>query len=359
MSTSSLPVRPQTRGRRYLAVFLTSFLAISGVIGIAAPAKAATQQATFANDYLGRTDGLNGNGFYLPDEYLAKSLLNNYELGVLSNVKLTFVNGDEVPLAIIYRPNNVSGAIIFQLQNTIDRPANTIWPLTVSADISIDYTIDCNQLTPPNDVDEFYEDFDGSSDLIKTVKILNCSHHYILDGNTNYNPEVNGDGIWAVSIPSSCTNGNIWVGGYTPMRGTDTISWTIYFSNSSDSCFGGGGGSGSDNTGPANVFIAEGFSKGKAKLTKSMRAFIKKEMKTVSNPSRVVCIGTVRGKKWTESRQALALARATSGCNYATKLYPEINIELKKRLISDKRKDSLTVRMRVFQANNGLDEGPP
>jgi hypothetical protein len=99
-----------------------------------------------------------------------------------------------------------------------------------------------------------------------------------------------------------------------------------------------------------NYFVVEGFSKGKADLTNPMKAFIQKELAVSVFPAKVVCTGTVRGKKWTASRDALALARATSGCDFVTKLYPVVEIELKKRLIKKKKQNPLTVRISVFNA---------
>lgn len=98
----------------------------------------------------------------------------------------------------------------------------------------------------------------------------------------------------------------------------------------------------------SNYFIAVGFDKGKAKLKKSMRAFIRKELNSRSGEVRAVCVGTVRGKKWTPKREALALARAASGCDYVTKLNPGLPVELKKRLIAKGKGNPLTVRVRVF-----------
>lgn len=97
-----------------------------------------------------------------------------------------------------------------------------------------------------------------------------------------------------------------------------------------------------------NYFIAVAFDKGKAKLKKSMRAFIRKELNSRSGEVRAVCVGTVRGKKWTPKREALALARATSGCDYVNKLNPGLPVELKKRLIAKGKGNPLTVRVRVF-----------
>jgi hypothetical protein len=98
----------------------------------------------------------------------------------------------------------------------------------------------------------------------------------------------------------------------------------------------------------SNYFIAVGFDKGKAKLKKPMRAFIRKELNSRSGEVRALCVGTVRGKKWTPKRKALALARAASGCDYVTKLNPGLPVELKKRLIAKGKGNPLTVRIRVF-----------
>ena len=100
--------------------------------------------------------------------------------------------------------------------------------------------------------------------------------------------------------------------------------------------------------GISNYFIAEGFDKGKSKLKKSMRAFIAKELNTRSGEIRAVCTGTVRGKKWTAKKEALALARAKAGCDFVTRISPNLPVELKKRLIPKGKGDPLTVRIRVF-----------
>jgi hypothetical protein len=99
---------------------------------------------------------------------------------------------------------------------------------------------------------------------------------------------------------------------------------------------------------PSNYFIAEGFKKGKAKLTKPMKSFIKKEITSRSDETRAVCTGTVRGKKWTAKKEALALARAKAGCDFVTRISPNLPVELKKRLIPKGKGDPLTVRIRVF-----------
>jgi sugar lactone lactonase YvrE len=97
-----------------------------------------------------------------------------------------------------------------------------------------------------------------------------------------------------------------------------------------------------------NYFVVEGFKKGKHKLSGSMKNFIKREIDSRQGESKVVCTGTVRGKKWTEKREALALARAEAGCAYVSILKPNLPIELKKRLILKGKGNPLTVRIRVF-----------
>lgn len=99
----------------------------------------------------------------------------------------------------------------------------------------------------------------------------------------------------------------------------------------------------------SQYFVAEGFPKFKSTLSESMKRFISKEIyQAGSSQTKVVCTGTVRGKTWTSKREALALARATAGCDYIKTLLPSVETELKKRLMSKKKQNSLTVRIRVF-----------
>lgn len=98
----------------------------------------------------------------------------------------------------------------------------------------------------------------------------------------------------------------------------------------------------------SNYFIARGFGKSKSKLTKSMRTFIEKEISSRSGEQRATCTGTVQGNKWTEKRQALALARAASACKYINTLSPALPFELKTRLIPKGEGDPLTARITVF-----------
>ena len=98
----------------------------------------------------------------------------------------------------------------------------------------------------------------------------------------------------------------------------------------------------------SNYFVVEGFKKGKHRLSGPMKAFIKREIDKRQGESKAVCTGTVRGKKWTEKREALALARAEAGCTYVSMLNPNLPVELKKRLISKGKRNSLTVRIRVI-----------
>jgi hypothetical protein len=107
------------------------------------------------------------------------------------------------------------------------------------------------------------------------------------------------------------------------------------------------GGSGSS-TKDSNYFVAEGFGKGKAKLTRAMKSFISEQLEARAGEKRVVCTGTVRGRAWNPKREALALARAKAGCDYVRTLLPEVPVELKKRLISKPKGNPLTVRIRAF-----------
>lgn len=332
---------------------MTAIFTISGVVGLAAPANAATHQIVFEADVDGNVPGMSGNGIYLPLEYDGRSIINNYSLGVYSNLTVTFNNGDVEPISSLYIWTNVVDELHIGIPESRTATSEQTWPITFSADLTVDYTIDCSQLVggDPGDQRDDFEEFDGTTNLIKTVEILNCDYHYIFDLDTDYNPYVGGDGIWAVSVPAYCDNGQVFVGAYNNNSGSPTnVSWDIFFDNSSGSC---GGGGGPDSYSPyslSNYFIAEGFSKGQSKLSKSMKSFIRKELDSVSNFSKAVCTGTVRGKKWTESREALAIARATSACDYVTELYPDADIELKKRLMKKKKQDSLTVRISVFNS---------
>jgi hypothetical protein len=98
----------------------------------------------------------------------------------------------------------------------------------------------------------------------------------------------------------------------------------------------------------SNYFVVEGFKKGKHKLSAPMENFIKREIDSRQGESKAICTGTVRGKKWTEKREALALARAEAGCAYVSTLNPNLPVELKKRLIPKGKGNPLTVRIRVF-----------
>ena len=98
----------------------------------------------------------------------------------------------------------------------------------------------------------------------------------------------------------------------------------------------------------SNYFVVQGFNKGKSQLKKPMKKFIRKEITSRSKESRVVCTGTVVGKKWTAKKETLALARAKAGCDYVNELRPDVPVELKKRLIKKGKGDPLTVRIRVF-----------
>ena len=107
-----------------------------------------------------------------------------------------------------------------------------------------------------------------------------------------------------------------------------------------------------NNQSRSNYFVVEGFKKSKARLTNSMKDFIEQELSGMNGESRIVCTGTVRGSKWTAKREALALARATAGCDYVETLLPSVETELKKRLISKKKQNSLTVRISVFKTQS-------
>lgn len=105
----------------------------------------------------------------------------------------------------------------------------------------------------------------------------------------------------------------------------------------------------SEPTSSSHYFVVEGFPKFKASLSRSMKKFIGQEIgKTGTTQRKVVCTGTVRGSKWTAKREALAFARASAGCDHVKTLLPSVETELKKRLISKKKQNSLTVRIRVF-----------
>jgi len=98
----------------------------------------------------------------------------------------------------------------------------------------------------------------------------------------------------------------------------------------------------------SNYFVVEGFKSGKHKLSGPMKAFIKREVVSRQGESRAICTGTAKGRKWTEKREALALARAEAGCAYLSNLNPSLPVELKKRLVPKGKGNPLTVRIRVF-----------
>lgn len=108
------------------------------------------------------------------------------------------------------------------------------------------------------------------------------------------------------------------------------------------------GGGGESQLIASNYFVVEGFKKGKHKLSAPMENFIKREIDSRQGESKAICTGTVRGKKWTEKREALALARAEAGCTYVSMLNPNLPVELKKRLIPNGKGNPLTVRIRVY-----------
>lgn len=97
-----------------------------------------------------------------------------------------------------------------------------------------------------------------------------------------------------------------------------------------------------------NYFVTQGFAKGKSTLKNGMKAFINEQLDRTTGYKKFVCTGTVRGKKWTEKRTALANARAAVACDYIEDRFPRAVFELKKRLIKKQNQDAQTVRIRVF-----------
>lgn len=351
MSYTNPTSKPKMKLSRFLSLLITATLAISGVVVLAAPANAATQQVVFAQNYEAQTPGVNGTGVRLALDYDAEMILNNHQIGAYTNAKMTFANGDIKPLYAMYI-NESAGVeyLVFQWETLSNNTGEDIWPMTFSADITVDYTIDCDQLPggDPGEYRETYENFDGSMNYVKSVQILNCEYHFIRDFNTDYNPLAGVDGIWAVTVPPSCEDEDIRVGGYNISGPPQSVSWTYYFSNVTSGCGGGSPDFGAD-VDLTNYFVVEGFTKGKAILTSSMKSFISKEVATAGSSSKFSCTGTVRGKKWTEAKEALALARAKVACDYVSELYPDATIQLKKRLIKKKKQDALTVRISVFK----------
>jgi uncharacterized repeat protein (TIGR02543 family) len=97
-----------------------------------------------------------------------------------------------------------------------------------------------------------------------------------------------------------------------------------------------------------NYFVTQGFTKGKSTLKNGMKAFINEQLDRTTVYKKFVCTGTVRGKKWTDKRTALARSRAAVACDYIEDRFPNATFEIKKRLIKKPSQDSLTVRIRVF-----------
>jgi hypothetical protein len=336
-----------------LAVVLSALMIVSFVPG--SPATSATlevQTAVFTSNSSGSSVSSSATGFSAANSMTAESILNNSNLGVLSDLKMTFGDSTFVSVEYIY-DDPVNTDIVFGWNGAV----NIVYPITFTANVNVDFEIDCSTLVE-NAATTNLVSLDGSAEVfVRTVMISNCTNHYIKKSNGEV---VNGPGattgIWAVSIPRSDAPPEISVGGNNIGAGTPiNASHNYYFENYSASGGGGGGpgegGPGNYSVSLSNYFVATGFSKGKAKLTDPMKAFIRKELQNSGTASKVVCTGTVRGKKWTESRQALAIARATSACDYVAELYPDAAIELKTRLMKKKKQDSLTVRISVFKGS--------
>jgi hypothetical protein len=144
--------------------------------------------------------------------------------------------------------------------------------------------------------------------------------------------------------PGSSSQREIWRI-YDPDGSTLICSLIVTYLPASSGPAPGGSGSSTQNS---TYFVAEGFGKGKAKLTKAMKSFISKQLDARLGEKQITCTGTVRGKAWNPKREALALARAKAGCDYVRTLLPDVPVELKKRLISKPKGNPLTVRIRAF-----------
>ena len=144
-------------------------------------------------------------------------------------------------------------------------------------------------------------------------------------------------------------SGRSWSGSGYPAD--DPIGHATYFFTAGSNGGGQNGGNGSSAVERINYFVVEGFPRFKSTLNTSMKNFIGEQVaESGATINKVVCTGTVRGSKWTAKREALALARATAGCDYVETLLPSVETELRKRLISKKKQNSLTVRISVFKS---------
>ena len=209
-----------------------------------------------------------------------------------------------------------------------------------------------------------YETLNINASQVVRVNFINCEQG-LVDG-AGYQFNEGGGGFGGVTLLSNPKTVSIildfgdfvTITGVVQSRGSGLTPDTFLILNLENIASGGGGGGDGGGGGEPeeqanplqqiNYFVAQGFSKGKSVLTDDMKVFIDNQVDRATTAKKFVCIGTVRGKKWTQKRTALALSRAEAGCDYIEESFPNATFELRKRLIKKLKQDSLTVRVRVF-----------
>jgi len=207
-----------------------------------------------------------------------------------------------------------------------------------------------------------YQTLNINAIQVVRVNFINCEQG-IVDG-AGYQFNEGGGGFGGVTLLSNPKSVSIildfgdfvTITGTVQSRGSGLTPDTFLILNLENIAGGGGGGGGgggepeeqANSPQQINYFVAQGFSKGKSVLTDDMKVFIDNQVDRSTTAKKFVCIGTVRGKKWTQKRTALALSRAEAGCDYIEESFPNATFELRKRLIKKQKQDSLTVRVRVF-----------
>lgn len=206
------------------------------------------------------------------------------------------------------------------------------------------------------------QDLELNSTQVVRVNFSNCEQGYVIGGGDRYYFNEGGGGFGGVewlSNPKTVSiilnsNENVDIYGKVAWNLTPFVSLLLNLSNIAA---GGGGGEGGGGGAPeaqtlslsqVNYFVSQGFVKGKSTLKNGMKAFINEQLDSTTGYKKFVCTGTVRGKKWTETRTALANARAAVACDYIEDRFPRAVFELKKRLIKKQSQDAQTVRIRVF-----------
>lgn len=165
---------------------------------------------------------------------------------------------------------------------------------------------------------------------------------------------VNNDGVWTLTPTANAGNSfSSWtcVGSSIPDATANPLVFTPTADTTCTAVFVASEGAPVVQTpslSQVNYFVTQGFAKGKSTLKNGMKAFINEQLDLTTGYKKFVCTGTVRGKKWTEKRTALANARAAVACDYIEDRFPRAVFELKKRLIKKQNQDAQTVRIRVF-----------